>query len=454
MRKYLRAIWPDKLAGQIAVLMFAAIAIFQTVVTTTYLFSDPAWRVPIVQPSEVIANAVLAVDTAEAAQRQEVLDTIARNSPWLRLVILPDPPANAAVVEDDSPLALVARRLWPHATALAAPGDNGVVPDTFAIPLRGDGYAVVTVLEPRRSTSEYPSVAQRSWLGVPSYVWERTAALFFICVAVVTIWLTGAVVSPLVALARSAESFPHEPERAAPIAERGPREVRDLSRALNRMQNRIQSMMLSRSRALAAISHDLRTIITRMRLRTEFIGDEALKEKMLHDVELMDSMLHKNLLYLRGEQQGAERSLIDLDSVLQTIADQFADMGHTVVYKGGAHQTVYGSLTELQRLFSNLVENAVSHGTRAVISAAAPKRGFIEVEVVDDGPGIPTEQRARLVEPFARGEPARTIGATSGFGLGLSIVKSLAEKAGGRLELLDAKPHGLVARVALPAAFP
>ncbi len=230
--------------------------------------------------------------------------------------------------------------------------------------------------------------------------------------------------------------------------------MRDLSRALNRMQSRIQSMILSRSRALAAISHDLRTIITRMRLRTEFIGDEALKDKMLHDVELMDSMLHKNLLYLRGEQQGAERSLIDLDSVLQTIADQFADMGHTVVYTGGAHQTVYGSLTELQRLFSNLVENAVSHGTQAVISAAAPKRGFIEVEIADDGPGIPAAQRTRLVEPFARGEPARTVGARSGFGLGLSIVKSLAEKAGGRLELLDAKPHGLIARVALPAAFP
>ncbi len=454
MRKLLRAIWPDKLAGQIAILMFAAIAFFQTVVTTTYLFSDPAWRLQIVQPSEVIANAVLAVDTAEAAQRQEVLDTLARNSPWLRIAIQPDPPANAAFVEDDSPLSLIPRRLWPHATVLAAPGENGIVPDTFAIPLRGDGYAIVTVLEPRRSTSEYSSVSQRSWLGVPSYVWERMAALFFICVAVVTIWLTGAVVSPIVALARRAESFPHDPERAEPIAERGPREVRDLSRALNRMQSRIQSMILSRSRALAAISHDLRTIITRMRLRTEFIGDEALKDKMLHDVELMDSMLHKNLLYLRGEQQGAERSLIDLDSVLQTIADQFADMGHTVVYTGGAHQTVYGSLTELQRLFSNLVENAVSHGTQAVISAAAPKRGFIEVEIADDGPGIPAAQRTRLVEPFARGELARTVGARSGFGLGLSIVKSLAEKAGGRLELLDAKPHGLIARVALPAAFP
>lgn len=214
MRKLLRAIWPDKLAGQIAILMFAAIAFFQTVVTTTYLFSDPAWRLQIVQPSEVIANAVLAVDTAEAAQRQEVLDTLARNSPWMRIAIQPDPPANAAFVEDDSPLSLIPRRLWPHATVLAAPGENGIVPDTFAIPLRGDGYAIVTVLEPRRSTSEYSSVSQRSWLGVPSYVWERTAALFFICVAVVTIWLTGAVVSPASSTRRAKSCFAPGPSRS------------------------------------------------------------------------------------------------------------------------------------------------------------------------------------------------------------------------------------------------
>ena len=190
-----------------------------------------------------------------------------------------------------------------------------------------------------------------------------------------------------------------------------------------------------------------------MRLRTEFIGDEALKAKMMKDVETMDSMLHKNLVYLRGEESGVGMGLIDLDSLLQTIADEFADLGHEVSYAGGKHQTVYGSLEDFQRLFSNLVENAVNHGQHVVVSATQPQDGFIVVDVADDGPGIPAGKKDQLLEPFVRGEPARRVDAKSGFGLGLSIVASLTEKAGGKLQLLDRAPNGLIARVALPAAF-
>jgi signal transduction histidine kinase len=446
MRKFLRSLWPDRLAAQIAILMFAAIAFFQTTVTTTYLFSDPVWRMPVVEPGELVASALTAIDVAEPAQREAVAAALTASSPWVRFSVSETAPKAA---EQPSPLARpVGRRLWPGAT-LISPADAG---DAVAVSLRKGGYASAVVIEPRRATMR--SESEPAWFSLPWRIWERSAALFFLCVAVLTVWLSGAVVSPLVDLARRAEKFPDEKGKGEPIAERGPREMRELSRALNRMQSRIQSILLSRSRALAAISHDLRTIITRIRLRSEFIGDEGLKAKMLADAEIMDSMLHKNLMYLRGEQDESERSLIDLDSVLQTIADQFADMGHAVVYQGGRHQTVYGSLTELQRLFSNLVENAITHGTQATISATPPVKGFIEIEVADDGPGIPAEERARVLEPFVRGEPARNVGAKSGFGLGLSIVKSLVEKAGGRLELAERRPHGLIARVALPAAFP
>ena len=127
-------------------------------------------------------------------------------------------------------------------------------------------------------------------------------------------------------------------------------------------------MIAARSRALAAISHDLRTIITRMRLRAEFIDDEPLRAKMLHDVDLMDSMLYKNLLFLRDERYRHTQEIVDLDSVLQTVADQFADLGHDVAYEGDGRRMVIGSLTDLQRVFANLVENAVAHGRRVVIS--------------------------------------------------------------------------------------
>ncbi|MDE2364799.1 MAG: HAMP domain-containing protein [Hyphomicrobiales bacterium] len=453
MRRVIRFIWPDRLAVQIAILMFAAIAAFQIIAALTFLFGDPSWRLPIVDPAEAIANALTAVDAADPAQRGAVIVALEKNSPWLRIDVQAQPPAGFAAPDGGGAVSPLARRLWPGASATVPAGSTSPEPREFAVALRKGGYAVTQVLEPRRSASARPSIGQR-WLAVPTFAWERAAALFLVTLAVLLAWLFASVISPLLALVRQAERFPSSGEKAPPIVERGPREVRELSRAFNRMQSRIQSMMQSRSRALAAISHDLRTIITRIRLRSEFIADETLKTKMLQDAEIMDSMLYKNLMYLRGEEQEAERSLIDLDSVLQTIADQYSDLGHAVVYEGGEHQTVYGSLTELQRLFSNLVENAVKHGAHTTITAAQPAKGFIAVEIADDGPGIEAAEMARVLEPFVRGEPARTVGAKSGFGLGLSIVKSLAEKDGGRLELVNRKPHGLIARVALPVAFP
>ncbi len=455
MKASFRRLRPDGMAAQIALLMFIVIAIFQTFVTSTYLFRDPSWRVPVVEPGELIASALLAIDSADASARGQVLSELARTSPWVRFSVRDDAPPGSEPTDKDRDVSMLKERLWSGARVLVHPAPGADSRDEFVVALHKGGFAVVRQLEARR-TSAPPNAgpSQGFWEALSLRIWERSAAFFFLCVAVLTVWLSGAVVAPLVKLARQAERFPDEADKFQPIVEDGPKEVRDLSRALNRMQGRIQAMIVSRSRALAAISHDLRTIITRIRLRSEFITDASLKAKMLSDAEIMDSMLHKNLLYLRGEQDNAERSLIDLDSVLQTIADQFSDMGHSVVYLGGEHQTVYGSLSELNRLFSNLVENAVTHGSCAVISAASPRKGFIEVEVADDGPGIPVSERARLLEPFARGEQARTMTVGSGFGLGLSIVKSLVEKAGGRLELANRSPQGLIARVALPAAFP
>jgi signal transduction histidine kinase len=282
---------------------------------------------------------------------------------------------------------------------------------------------------------------------------ERSALFFFLCASILTVWISSAVVAPLVKLAREAERYPAENAHLRPIDEAGPREVRDLTRALNRMQSRIEAMIEARSHALAAISHDLRTIITRVRLRSEFIADVDLKIKMLHDADLMDSMLYKNLQHLRDANSAPDRGLIDLDSVLQTVSDQFVDLGHDVTYRGGQHQIILGSLTEMQRVFNNLVENAVTYAKKVVITLDQPSPEVIRVDVADDGPGIGAENKQRVLEPFVRGEPARNMNDHSGFGLGLSIVRSLVEDVGGGLQLLDHEPHGLIARVTLPRAF-
>ena len=454
MTRFWRWLRPDSLGAQIALVLFAAIALFQTVVTSTYLFTEPETRLAIVEPSEIIASAVTAIDAVAPEQRAEMIADMQRAAPWLKFTLLEKAPGGSRIATTAGTAELVRKRLWPDAI-VRTPIVKMSQPDAdFAIGLRKGGYLVIAITEPRRSQA---LEEERRGMGVQRFAnsrnLESSAALFLVSALLLTIWLTLAVIAPLYRLVRQAERLPVDRGRAAPIKEAGPKEMRELSRALNRMQRRIDSMIESRSRALAAISHDLRTIITRMRLRSEFIGDEALKSKMLKDVETMDSMLHKNLVYLRGEQADAGVGLIDLDSVLQTIADEFADLGHEVSYAGGKHQTVYGSLEDLQRLFSNLVENAVNHGAHVVLSATPPQEGFIVVDVADDGPGIPAGMKEQLLEPFVRGEPGRTVDAKSGFGLGLSIVASLVEKAGGRLQLLDRAPNGLIARVALPAAF-
>ena len=167
----------------------------------------------------------------------------------------------------------------------------------------------------------------------------------------------------------------------------------------------------------------------------------------------MDSMLVKNLQHLRDTREVPERSLIDLDSVLQTVTDHFIDLEHDVMYRGGRHQVIVGSLTEMQRVFNNLVENGVTYGRKVVVSICQSSPGLIQVDVADDGPGIAPENKARVLEPFVRGQLARNMNIQCGFGLGLSIVRSFVEEAGGSLHLIDNEPHGLIARVILPNAY-
>lgn len=452
MKAFLRRLRPDHLAGQIALLILAAIVMFHLTLTTIQHFTNPDGRPPIIEPSEFIASALLAIDAAPVSERSDVLAALARAAPWANFVVR-DQPGDIPAVGASADLDVLRSRLWAGARVVAASRATDNRGGAIVVALRNGGYAVATTLEPRRSLWASMSSTQNGAPTLPMRLLERSALFFFLCASILTVWISSAVVAPLVKLAREAERYPAENAHLRPIAEAGPREVRDLTRALNRMQSRIEAMIEARSQALAAISHDLRTIITRVRLRSEFIADVELKEKMLHDAGLMDSMLYKNLQHLRDAKSAPDRGLIDLDSVLQTVSDQFADLGHDVTYRGGQHQIILGSLTEMQRVFNNLVENAVTYAKKVVITLDQPSPEVIRVDVADDGPGIGAESKQRVLEPFVRGEPARNMNDHSGFGLGLSIVRSLVEDVGGGLQLLDHEPHGLIARVTLPRAF-
>jgi signal transduction histidine kinase len=254
--------------------------------------------------------------------------------------------------------------------------------------------------------------------------------------------------APLSSFAKAAEEFSLD-GAAAPLPERGPVEIRSVAKALNRMRQRITGLIDDRTKMLAAISHDLRTPITRMRLRSEFIEDDGHRRRMLRDLDQMRSMLESVLSFLRNDRKLESMTLVDIASTLQLITDQFSDMGHKVVYEGPQHAMATVRPDDLHRSVTNLVENAAKFGAETTVRLIA-SLDVITIEVEDDGPGISDARKDIMLEPFVRGDDARNMDEASGFGLGLSIARSIVLAHGGELSLNDRVPHGLIVRIRLP----
>src|SRR5262249_8738973 len=171
------------------------------------------------------------------------------------------------------------------------------------------------------------------------------------------------------------------------------------ARAFNQMRDRIKDLIEDRVRMLAAVGHDLRTPITRLRLRSEFVEDEALRGRMLSDLDQMKAMVEAGLVYLRDRPSPESLTKIDLATSLQTIADQFADLGHDVRYAGPDHGAILARPDALHRAIANLVDNAVRYGGKAFIRlVVAPSAVTITIE--DDGPGIPEVDPATMLAPL------------------------------------------------------
>jgi signal transduction histidine kinase len=276
-----------------------------------------------------------------------------------------------------------------------------------------------------------------------------TSLMFaLVCVIFLGVWAAHALAKPLSSFARAAEDFSLDGSAAA-LSEKGPEEIRALAKALNRMRQRITSLIDDRTKMLAAISHDLRTPITRMRLRSEFIEDETNRSRMLADLDQMLLMLESVLSFLRNDRKMESLTLADIASTLQLVTDQFADMGHAVSYAGPGHAMAVVRPDDLRRAVTNLVENAVRFGADVTI-ALTLAAGRMTIDVIDDGPGISDARKAAMLEPFVRGDDARNMDEQEGFGLGLSIAHAIALAHGGELSLHDRKPHGLIVRMAIP----
>lgn len=265
----------------------------------------------------------------------------------------------------------------------------------------------------------------------------------------VSIWAVRRAVQPLAMFAAAAERLGRD-VNASPLHDEGPREVRRAALAFNEMQKRLRAFIRDRTQMLAAISHDLRTPLTRLRLRAELIEDEDEQRKMIADLDAMGAMIDAALAFARDEAAGEKTVALDLAVLLQTVCEAAADAGGIATYHGLAHATCVGRPLALRRAFTNLVDNALIYGGQARVGLAVAG-GELVVTVDDDGPGVPEEELERVFEPFRRLEASRNR-ETGGTGLGLALVRAAIAAHGGTVRLANRPEGGLRARVVLPAA--
>jgi signal transduction histidine kinase len=424
---------PKNIGGQIAALVVASIIAIHLILAATFLVYRPD-QAPIDRGNSQLAAVVQLLGAAPAVGRPRLFADITRAFPQLDIGSLLPGPAPVADEPDGVSLRSLHRRLGSNYRIFSFPPEKGIQKVGIVLP---DGATISAKLTADERQRPF-------WIGP----WVLTLLFAAISVTLLGLWTARALTAPLSSFAMAAESFSLN-GAPAPLPERGPEEIRSLAKALNRMRERITTLIDDRTRMLAAISHDLRTPITRMRLRSEFIEDDGHRSCMLGDLDQMRSMLESVLSFLRNDRRLESMTLVDIASTLQLVTDQFADMGHKVAYDGPQHAMATLRPDDLHRSITNLVENAVRFGAEATIRLTmSPDSVTIDVE--DDGPGISDARKDAMLEPFVRGDEARNMDEAAGFGLGLSIARAIVLAHDGELSLNDRQPHGLVVRIELP----
>jgi signal transduction histidine kinase len=302
------------------------------------------------------------------------------------------------------------------------------------------------------TASHLASTVFYSMGGMGTGAWSpgTLASTLIMAVAILAFawWASGWITAPLSDFARASERLGMD-VNAPPLSENGPEEVRAAARAFNQMQTRIRTFVEDRLRMLAAISHDLRGPITRLRLRTEQMAlDADVQRKMLGDLDEMAEMVASSLAFARDEASSEASQPVDLAALLTTLCDDATDAGHPVDFVREGRLVYRGRPLALKRLFANLIDNSVRYGGRAMIHlSAGPQK--VEVAIDDEGPGIPQDQTENVFKPFFRLEQSRSK-RTGGIGLGLATARTIARAHGGDIVLENRPQGGLRAKVTLP----
>jgi signal transduction histidine kinase len=446
---------PRSLFGRIVLILAGGLLAVQ-LITTGIAISDRnalVFRTGANQAATRIGDVVRTMTAASPAERTRIMRAISTGT---LKVNYGKPAGSDAAGGEESELTATAR----DALALALqPGVGFKVIDARPVYLKPDSWYA-------REFGERPGVRMYATVLLGDGVWItvesidparetqwiirmfRNLAIVDGAMVILCFFAVRLVTRPLSVLASAAEDLGRNIDRP-PLPEHGTNELVRASRALNVMQDRLKRYVDTRVKVLAAMSHDLKTPITRMRLRAEMLDDAHIKAKFTKDLDELQQMVGSTLDYMRGLAEGGEAvQPIDVSALISSLREDAEEAGHTVTVSGDARNPVMGRAQALKRCLQNLIDNALAYGRRADITLRE-ESGALNIAITDDGPGIPEGDIERVFEPFYRVEGSRNRN-TGGSGLGLSIARNIAQAHGGSVRLRNLSHGGLEATLRIP----
>lgn len=438
MPSFLRRLWPSTLLARTTLLVVLGMALAQllTYVAIRYERGQTLMNLMVSGVERDIASSVAILDRLPASERADWLQRLERPNYTFALQGSVDtaPPTSPALSRFAE---VVATALRPFPVLAVGQLEN--MPETVRMQVRlGDGSSLYVL-------------ARRVPMPVADWVTWLLLAQLLVLAACAGVGMR-LVTRPLKRLATAADQLGPDLQPAL-VAESGPAEVAQAARAFNAMQRRIAGYLNERMQILAAISHDLQTPITRMRLRVDLLEGMPEADKFRHDLDAMRTLVQEGLGYaktLQGSNETPRR--LDLDALVRSTVNDYADTGSPVTLVGEAGVPVTTRPHALRRILTNLVDNALKYGGQAEVRLRLEPEHLC-IDVCDSGPGIPEEQLLAVLQPFYRVEGSRNR-ETGGSGLGLAIAHQLALSLAGELSLYNRPEGGLCARLKLPAPTP